>query len=235
MRQPDEAVASLLPICADARPQPAQRERREPRRRDRLLGGKALVTAGWLACLLLPAAPALGDEFPKRKPGLWEMRTSGGPIGPQTLQQCIDAATDDMLRFQSSQGRNCSKPTVERDGNRYRVSSTCNDTGMRSTMDGLYTMVGNTGYRGDMKMTFDPPLSGVAEMNMKMEGRWLGACKRGMKPGDIVLEGMPRLNALEIGKDGGGITAEQAQRMADEMQKNMRRQNPDKQRGVDSK
>jgi hypothetical protein len=235
MRQPDEAVASHLPVRADARPQPAQRERQEPRRRSRLVAGKALGMAAGLAALLLPAVPALGDEFPKRKPGLWEMRTSGGPIGPQTLQQCIDAATDDMLRSRSSQGRNCSKPTVERDGNVYRVSSTCNDTGMRSTMDGVYSMVGNTEYRGDMKMTFDPPLSGVAEMNMKMEGRWLGSCKPGMKPGDIAMEGMPRLNALEIGKDGGGITPEQAQRMADEMQKNMRRQNPDKQRGLDPK
>ena len=194
------------------------------------MAGTAGLAAGFaVLALSLPAGLALADEFPKRKPGLWEMRTSGGPIGPQTLQQCIDAGTDDLLRTQSSQGQNCSKPVVERSGNRYRVTSACTEAGTKSAMDGVYTMVKDTEYTGDMKMTFDPPLSGASEMNMKMEGRWLGPCKAGMKPGDIVMQGMPRLNVLEMGKDGGGITPEQARRMAEEMQKNMdqgRRQGP---------
>ena len=210
MRRTEEAAARLRPGRVAARPLPV-------RRRAELGAGIALV----LAASLLPSAPASGDDFPKRKPGLWEMRTSGGPVGPQTLQQCIDAATDDILRRQSSEGQNCSKPVVERDGNRYRVSSTCTGSGTRTTTDGVYTMVNDSEYRGDMKMTFDPPLSGAAEMNMKMAGKWLGACKPGMKPGDIVMQGVPRLNALEMGKDGGGITPEQARRMSEEMHKNM--------------
>jgi hypothetical protein len=210
MRRPDEASRGLRPGRADVRPGAA------PGR----LGAIAGIVAVLGASLLSPA-PAMGDEFPKRKPGLWEMRTSGGPVGPQTLQQCIDAATDDILRRQSDQGRNCSKPTIQRDGNRYRVSSTCEGAGTRTTMDGVYTMVNDTEYRGDMKMRFDPPLSGATELNMKMAGKWLGRCKTGMKPGDIVMQGMPRLNALEIGKDEGGITPEQARRMAEEMQRNM--------------
>jgi hypothetical protein len=179
---------------------------------------------GGFAGLALFAAPAFGDEFPKRKPGLWEMRTTGGPVGPQTIQQCIDASTDDLLRMQSNEGQNCSKPAVEREGSRYRVRSSCTGEGMRSTMDGVYTMSRDTEYRGDMKMTFDPPLAGAAEMNMKMDGKWLGPCKAGMKPGDIVMQGMPRMNVLEMGKGGGGITPEQARQMAEEMMKNMTRQ-----------
>ena len=149
------------------------------------------------------------------------MKTSGGPVGAQTLQQCIDAGTDDLLRMQSNEGRNCSKPVVERNGNRYRVTSSCDQAGTKSTVDGVYTMVQDTEYTGDMKMTFDPPLSGASEMNMKMDGKWLGACKPGMKPGDVVMQGMPRLNVLEMGQGGGGVSAEQARRMAEEMQKNM--------------
>ena len=187
------------------------------------IAGTAGLTAGLAAFALsaLATGAALADEFPKRKPGLWEMRTSGGPIGPQTLQQCIDAGTDDLLRTQSSQGHHCSKPVVERSGNRYRVTSACTEAGTKRAMDGVFTMVKDTEYTGDMKMTFDPPLSGAGEMNMKMEGRWLGPCKPGMKPGDIVMQGVPRLNVLEMGKGGGGISPEQARRMADEMQRNM--------------
>lgn len=185
--------------------------------------GRAVGIGAGIAALVLLSAPALGEEFPKRKPGLWEMKTSGGPVGAQTIQQCIDAGTDDLLRTRSNEGQNCSKPVVERDGSRYRVRSSCDQGGTRSTMDGVYTMGKDTEYAGDMKMTFDPPLSGASEMNMKMEGRWLGRCKPGMKPGDIVMPGMPRMNVLEMGKDGagGGITDEQARQMAEDMQKNM--------------
>jgi Protein of unknown function (DUF3617) len=209
MRRPEEAADSLRSGRTAARPQPVLRR-----------GGLGCIVVV-LAGTLLAGGPARGDEFPQRKPGLWEMRTSGGPVGSQSLQQCIDAATDDILRRQSSEGQNCSKPVVERDGNRYRVSSTCDGSGTRTTMDGVYTMVNDIEYRGDMKMTFDPPLSGATEMNMKMTGKWLGACKPGMKPGDIVMQGVPRLNALEMGKDGGGITPEQARRMSEEMHRNM--------------
>jgi hypothetical protein len=221
MRRPGEAAASIrrgraaawsLPVVGRLQPAAGHAGR---------FAGIVVILG--LAAALLPAEPARGDEFPRRKPGLWEMSTSGGPVGPQTLQQCIDAATDDILRRQSSEGQNCSKPVVEREGNRYRVSSTCNNAGTRTTMDGVYTVVGDTEYRGDMKMTFDPPLSGANEMNMKMAGRWLGACKPGMKPGDIVMQGMPRLNALEMGKDDGGITPEQSRRMSEEMHRNMER------------
>jgi hypothetical protein len=101
MRRQDDAAAS----------------RRAGRGGARLAAALAALGAG-LVGVTLPAAPAFGDEFPKRKPGLWEMKTSGGPVGAQTLQQCIDAGTDDLLRSQSNEGRNCSKPVVERNGNR---------------------------------------------------------------------------------------------------------------------
>ncbi len=101
------------------------------------------------------------------------------------------------------------------------MRSSCDDNGVKSTIDGEYTMSRDTEYTGDMKMTFDPPMSGVSEMNMKMEGRWIGACKAGMKPGDIVMQGMPRMNVLEMGKEGGGFTPEQLRQMQEELQKNM--------------
>ena len=208
MRRSDVAATNLHGKCGNVR--------------RRLALASVAIGAGFAGLALL-VAPALGDEFPKRKPGLWEMKTSGGPIGPQTIQQCIDAATDDMLRSRSNEGQDCTKPVVERDGNRYRVRGSCNQEGTKSTMEGVYTMSKDTEYTGDMKMTFDPPLSGASEMNMKMNGKWVGPCKAGMKPGDITIPGMPSLNVLEMGRGGagGGITPEQARRMAEELQKNM--------------
>ena len=166
---------------------------------------KSSVSTGVVAAvammgMLCATAAAAADEFPRRKAGLWEMKTTGGPVGARTIQQCIDAATDDLLRTRSNEGQNCTRPLVERDGSRYKVRSNCENNGVKSTVDGEYTMSGDAAYTGDMKMSFDPPMSGVSEMNMKMEGRWVGACKAGMKPGDVVMQGMPRLNVLEMGK-----------------------------------
>ena len=192
MRRSDVAATNLHGKCGNVR--------------RRLAFASVAIGAGFAGLALL-VAPALGDEFPKRKPGLWEMKTSGGPIGPQTIQQCIDAATDDMLRSRSNEGQDCTKPVVERDGNRYRVRGSCNQEGTKSTMEGVYTMSKDTEYAGDMKM----------------DGKWVGPCKAGMKPGDITIPGMPSLNVLEMGRGGagGGITPEQARRMAEELQKNM--------------
>src|SRR5262245_30425894 len=47
---------------------------------------------------LLAAIPASAAEMPARKPGLWELKMSfeNRNTPGQTMQQCIDAATDQM-------------------------------------------------------------------------------------------------------------------------------------------
>src|SRR5579863_8173289 len=66
---------------------------------------------------LLFAAPVRADDAASRKPGLWEVKTSIDDRGRAvTVQQCIDAATDQML--QSSAGPLaapiCGKPDVKK-------------------------------------------------------------------------------------------------------------------------
>src|ERR1700742_5170614 len=48
---------------------------------------------------LLFASSAFAADAPVRKPGLWEVKTAiEGQGRPVTVQQCIDAATDQMLQ-----------------------------------------------------------------------------------------------------------------------------------------
>ncbi len=101
-------------------------------RRIRSTAARAAVLAAATGAGLVLLAPVQADEFPKRKPGLWEMKTTGGPVGPQTVQQCIDAATDDMLRTQSNAGEKCTKPIVERSGSNYKVRSSCSSEGVNA-------------------------------------------------------------------------------------------------------
>ena len=172
------------------------------------------------------SAPALANDLPKRKAGLWEVKTTGGPMGARTIQQCIDAKTDDLLGQQGNAGQQCSQPVITRNDSRYAVQVTCYRDGVKTTIDGNYVMAQDTAYSGDMKMTFTPPQAGMGGMDMKMDGKWLGACKAGMKPGDVVMQGMPNFNVLEPGKGASGMNAEQMREMLEEMKKNMAKQRP---------
>ena len=69
---------------------------------------------------LLIAAPAIAQEMPARKAGLWEMTMTfeGRGAPPQTMQQCIDAATDKAMQdmSQGARGQTCSKRETKKVG-----------------------------------------------------------------------------------------------------------------------
>ena len=186
----------------------------------------------WLAAVLAIGfasnGPAAAVELPKRKAGLWEVKTTGGPIGAQTIQQCVDAKTDDLMGQKANADQECTEPVVSRKGNRYSVQVTCKSEGVTSRVDGSFVMTQDTAYTGDMKMTFTPPQAGMSNMDMKMDGKWLGACKAGMKPGDVVMQGMPNFNILQpgagSGEGAGGLDPEKMRQMIEEMRKNLPKQ-----------
>ena len=79
---------------------------------------RKLVAASGLA--LIGAATATAAELPTRKAGLWQITMSLGGIGGQSIEQCVDAATDQMLQSNAgpfAQGA-CAKRDIERSGNR---------------------------------------------------------------------------------------------------------------------
>ena len=79
---------------------------------------------------LLVAAPALAQEIPARKAGLWEMTMTFEGLGapPQTMQQCIDAATDKAMQDMSQgvRGQGCSKRETKKVGDTIVFDSVCN-------------------------------------------------------------------------------------------------------------
>src|ERR1700688_4386160 len=96
----------------------------------RLFGAVSIV-------VLIGAMPALAAEMPSRKAGLWEVTMSfeNRNVPGQTIQQCIDAATDQMM--QSSAGpfaaQACSKRDVQRSANTITIDSTCTIGGKSAT------------------------------------------------------------------------------------------------------
>ncbi len=154
--------------------------------------------------LLALAAPALAvaaQDLPKRKPGLWEyrMQSSMAPA-PMVSQQCIDARTDDLMQQPAQQGPKpaCSKTAVRREGARTLVDSVCSFEGTTVTTRAVFTGSFDTGYRADIHSSYSPPLMGMKESRQTMDAKWLGPCKPGQRPGDVMMQGMGTLNMKEM-------------------------------------
>ena len=177
-----------------------------------------------LALLAIACAVATGaaaQDAPKRKSGLWEISMTMPQMpGPMVSKQCVDEKTDDLAR-QPSQGgpENCSKKSVRREGGNVIVESVCQVEGSTATSRGVFTGNFASSYKGEMTTRFAPPMHGMAESKMNFQARLTGPCAPGQKGGDIAVQGMPGgAGAAGAGKMGG-MSADDARRMAEELRK----------------
>ena len=145
------------------------------------------------------AGAALAADMPKRKAGLWEisMHMEGAPdMGP--MQQCIDQNTDNLMQQKAKQSKSdCSVMDVKPSGNKVSIHSVCKIEGSTATTDGVFEGAFDSSYKGTMKTRFNPPIHGTSESNMTQQARWLGPCKPGQKPGDVI---MPNMGGMDINK-----------------------------------
>lgn len=151
-----------------------------------------LALSLFLAGSLCAGAAAM--DVPKRKSGLWEMKTSmeGMPANMGAMQMCVDEKSDDITRQQAEADtrRMCSKNEIKRDGNRTVMHSVCTFDKVTATTDAVFTGSFESGYRSEMRTTYNPPMMGRKESRMTIEAKWLGPCKAGQKPGDVMINGM---------------------------------------------
>jgi hypothetical protein len=149
------------------------------------------------------AGGALAADMPKRKAGLWEitMQSDGMPnMGP--IQQCIDQNTDDLMQQRAKQNKNdCSVMDIKPSGNKVTIHSVCKFEGSTATTDAVFIGAFDAGYKGEMNTRFNPPMHGMSESKMLQEAKWLGPCKPGQKPGDVIMPNMGSVNINEMMKD----------------------------------
>lgn len=141
------------------------------------------------------ATAASTSDMPRRKSGLWEIKiaSSAGP-GGQTMQQCIDEKTDDLMKNDmSDKDQSCSKTTVRREGDKVVSESVCKIDKSTVTSRAVFSGRFDSAYKADIKSTYAPPLHGMKESTTTMDAKWLGACKPGQRAGDISMPGMPNM------------------------------------------
>ena len=154
--------------------------------------------------VLIGALPALAAELPTRKAGLWEVKMSfeNRNGAGMTIQQCVDAATDQMM--QSSAGpmaqAACAKRDIQKSGNTLTIDSTCTIASKTATSHAVITGSFDSAYTMTVTSQSDALPSG--NMTMTMNAKWLGPCAADQKPGDMIMGNGLKMNILEMQKRG---------------------------------
>jgi hypothetical protein len=149
-----------------------------------------------------------GQDFPKLKPGLWEMTTTNSRSKdrpPLKSSLCLDASLQqEMIRMSTGmmQGM-CSKFDTKYVGNKFTGEVTCNLGGSTMRSKSVMTLTGDTAYRTEAHASFDPPMGGMSQSDTVIEGRLVGACKPGQQPGDMMMPNGQTMNIRNI--MGGNI------------------------------
>lgn len=151
------------------------------------------------------------STLPARKTGLWEVtlraddqvpkRPGQTAIRPQTVQQCTSAEAESTMLMSIVPGQgDCHEVKVQRGAKRtgggYDISTVCYVHDNRA--DARVELRGDlqAEYRGTYEVKFaQTPMRNTGRW--LFEGRWLGACKPGQRPGDMVLPNGVTVNVVD--------------------------------------
>jgi hypothetical protein len=145
------------------------------------------------------ASPASAADAPVRKPGLWEVKTTiEGQGRPVTVQQCIDAATDQML--QSSAGPFaaplCTVRDVTKSDAGMIIDTHCSFNGKPANARAVVSGSFDSAYT----MTVTAEGGALPPVKMTIEGKWLSACIAGQQAGDVIMANGVKVNIPELQK-----------------------------------
>jgi hypothetical protein len=139
---------------------------------------------------------AFADEFPPRKPGLWEIAVTAEKRPTVTMKMCIDKESDELFHKLGSDlsVQVCSRRDLKVAGNVATVEAQCKIGGSTVTSTSVTTFTGDTAFHAESKSHFEPALAGKTDGTTVQEGKWTGPCPSDMEPGDFVIANGMTLN-----------------------------------------
>ncbi|WP_109124104.1 DUF3617 family protein [Dyella sp. C11] len=163
-----------------------------------------LLAVSLLGLAGVAVAQDIPANMPKRKPGLWEMQTSGMGGQSQTTKFCLDADTDTAMYKMGTHmsGQMCSKFNIQADGSKVTTDAACKlntpNGAVNMTSHSETTYQGDTSYSTQGHIKYEPAIMGHSDMDVTSSGRWVGQCEAGQKPGDMVLPNGQTINIKDM-------------------------------------
>jgi len=155
------------------------------------------------ACMSSAAA----QEIPTRRAGLWEVTINheGKNTPAQTMQQCTDAETDKLMNaFGGALSADmCTKQEVRKVGATLVIDAVCQVGSMKSTSQSVVSgdFTSNYTVKVTSKIEGLPAgAQGAAGGTTTIQARWVGPCKPGQRPGDIVMANGQTMNIRDLRK-----------------------------------
>jgi hypothetical protein len=143
--------------------------------------------------------PGFSLDYPRRKPGLWEIRNAASEsLGMPPTSYCVGEQTDTAehhLDRVSGEKGSCSIGAFKRVGISWVAESVCKESRSVVVSQSIASGDFQTQYRIDTLVFYSPPLANnKREDKEAVVARYLGSCKDGQRPGDLVVPGMGVLN-----------------------------------------
>lgn len=154
------------------------------------------------AAINFPSAFAQELPYPKRKPGLWEVKTVASQNAglPATLF-CVGEETDNAkmsLDRQASTEGSCKFGGFQRVGNGWLSESVCKEGRVNIVSRSLASGDFEKDYRIDTFVSYSPPLgSGKREDKEALVASFLGDCRPGQKVGEMFIPGMGYISMID--------------------------------------
>ena len=149
------------------------------------------------ASVALTATPSFGDDLPKRKSGLWEIKTSSAAVKDEirSVHMCVDQQADNLTGLAASTAKQmCSKTDMRRESGRLTIDSVCRFGSTTATTHSVITGNFDSVYRVDTSSTYDPPMGEMKQSHATIDARWIGPCKADQRPGDMILGNGVKIN-----------------------------------------
>ena len=148
------------------------------------------------------SAAARKSPLPARKSGLWEVMLRSDTPGPrmgQTVRMCTNAESEPVMLMAIVPGQeDCHeiKATRRAKGTGYDIRTVCyvHDNRVETRMELTGDLL--SAYEGRFAAKFSQPTARPSVPTV-FEGRWLGACQPGQRPGDMVLPNGVTVNVVD--------------------------------------
>ena len=166
-----------------------------------------------IACIAFAGA-ALAQDYPKLKPGHWELTITASKANnapPQKSTMCVDDAIQrEMVSMGAGMSREmCTKNEFKRDGARFVGNAECKMGESRIISRSVMTLTGDTAYRTEINATYDRPFMGMKDSQTTLDGKYMGACPAGMAAGDFVGPNGQKFNIRGLAAKGAAAPSSQ--------------------------